>query len=257
MAASMETKAWQRPLLISLLSLIHLISDVIVKVWLWWNSIIKKLSPTMLSNNIKRDFQSIQNDTSMLEKIPKHLAIAFLESSISISDVAQLVVWSIASGAKGVSLYDIKGFLKTHQTKIEDEISLLFNYLEQKPCEISWNRIAKSNNCFTICLFSKEDGQEDIVQAARKLARQIADGNLKIDEVNETTLEANLGSANKGLPDPEVLLRFGLAHSNQGYPPWQIRISEIHDIDTHHGVSYLDFSSVLYKYSRCQQRFGF
>ena len=95
-----------------------------------------------------------------------------------------------------------------------------------------------------------------IVQAARKLARHVANGDLKVDEVNETVLEANLGSANKGLPDPEVLLRFGLAHSNQGYPPWQIRLSEIHDMDTHHSVSYLDFLNILFKYSRCHQRFG-
>ena len=94
------------------------------------------------------------------------------------------------------------------------------------------------------------------MQAAGKLACYVANGDLMVDEINETLLEANLGSANKGLPDPEILLRFGLAHSNQGYPPWQIGLSEIHDMDTHHSVSYSDFLKILLKYSRCHQRFG-
>ena len=262
MVTSVETVAWQRPLLIFMLSLIHLISDVIVKFWLCWNLLIKKLSATKLSNNIKKDFLAIQIYTIKLTKIPKHLAIAFLESSISIHEVAQLVLWSIACGAKGVSLYDLNGFIKPRQNELETEVNHLVKHLEHKPCDISWNGVKTKSNgsgnftSFTICLFSKEDGQEDIVQAARKLARHVANGDLKVDEVNETVLEANLGSANKGLPDPEVLLRFGLAHSNQGYPPWQIRLSEIHDMDTHHSVSYLDFLNILFKYSRCHQRFG-
>ena len=168
MVTSVETVAWQRPLLIFMLSLIHLISDVIVKFWLCWNLFIKKLSATTLSNNIKKDFLAIQSDTIKLTKIPKHLAIAFLESSISIHEVAQLVLWSIACGAKGVSLYDLNGFIKTRQNELEKEVNHLVKHLEHKPCDISWNGIKTKSNgssdftSFTICLFSKEDGQEDI-----------------------------------------------------------------------------------------------
>ena len=177
MVTSVETVAWQRPLLIFLLSLIHLISDVIVKFWLCWNLLIKKLSATTLSNNIKKDFLAIQSDTIKLTKIPKHLAIAFLESSISIHEVAQLVLWSIACGAKGVSLYDLNGFLKTHQNELETEVNHLVKHLEHKPCDISWNGIKTKSNgssdftSFTICLFSKEDGQEDIGQAHDMFSR--------------------------------------------------------------------------------------
>ena len=106
MVTSVETVAWQRPLLIFMSSLIHLICDAIVRLWLCWNLLIKKLSATTLSKNIKKDFLAIQSDTIKLTKIPKHLAIAFLESSISIHEVAQLVLWSIACGAKGVSMHD-------------------------------------------------------------------------------------------------------------------------------------------------------
>ena len=177
MVTSVETVAWQRPLLIFMLSLIHLISDVIVKFWLCWNLLIKKLSATTLSNNIKKDFLAIQSDTIKLTKIPKHLAIAFLESSISIHEVAQLVLWSIACGAKGVSLYDLNGFIKTRQNELETEVNHLVKHLEHKPCNISWNGIKTKSNgssdftSFTICLFAKEDGQEDIGQAHDMFSR--------------------------------------------------------------------------------------
>jgi len=256
MVTSVKTMAWERPLLIICLFLIHLISDVIVQVWLCWNKF-RKLLSRRLSNSINNDFQAVQDDSTKLFKTPNHIAFAFLESSISMNEVAHLVLWSMACGAKGISLYDIKGFLKENQEELEKQVKHLVKNLKHEPCTISWNGIdANSNDNFTVCLFSKEDGQEDIVQAARKLARHVANGNLKVDDVNESVIEANLGSANKGLPDPEVLLRFGLAHSNQGYPPWQIRLSEIHDIDSHHGVTYLDFLNILSKYNRCEKRFG-
>jgi len=264
--------------------LIHQVFDFSSKVWLCSNLLMKKLSPRRLKiffdllsylfsfrtdvrSNIKNDFDEIDETrqrilNSKFPKIPKHIAFAFLESSISLHEVAQLVLWSIACGAKGISLYDIQGFIKRRQPDLErmvnGHIRHLVNFVEHdQSFDISWNGIGGSNGSrFTICLFSREDGQEDIVLAARKLAEDVAKGDLKVDDVNETRLEANLGSANKGLPDPEVLLRFGLAHSNQGYPPWQIHNSEIHDIDTHHGISPSDFLKVLLKYSRCEQRFG-
>jgi len=260
-----ETMAWQRPLLELFLTLIHQMFDFCAKVWLCSNLLMKKLSSirTDVRSNIKNDFLEIDATKRNLTKIPNHIAFAFLESSISLHEVAQLVLWSIACGAKGISLYDPPGFIKQQKPDLERMVNgyvrQLVNCVENNQTfEISWNGIGCSNNGnrFTICLFSREDGQEDIVQAARKLAEDVAKGDLKVDDVNETRLEANLGSANKGLPDPEVLLRFGLAHSNQGYPPWQIRLSEIHDIDTHHGISPSDFLKVLLKYSRCEQRYG-
>ena len=36
-------------------------------------------------------------------------------------------------------------------------------------------------------------------------------------------------AANRGLPDPDVLVRVGPnAHTNMGFLPWQIRLTEIY-----------------------------
>ena len=247
MATSVQTSKWEKPILGVLLNLIHHICDVLIRIWLYVQLFVKKL---LISSSFKNDFAALEKS---LQQSEKHIALAFLESSISIKEVAKLVLWSIASGAKNISLYDVGGYLKHHQNELKDQVKTYLKLAGQDP-HLSWNKI--SDKDVTICLLSREDGQEDIVKAARKLAQSVANGDLRVDELNENLLESNLSAKSKGLADPDILFRFGLAHSNQGFPPWQVRLSEIHDINTHHGVMRGDFYQVLLKYSRCQQRFG-
>lgn len=248
---TLQSSKWEKPILSFILAFIHHIIDVLMQIWLYANVLIKKLIRNQ--RNIGKEFTSLQKSSKkQLTKVPAHIALAFLESSISLEDVAKLIMWNIASGVQGISLYDVRGFLKFHQDELKDCVEELCKFLDD-PCHINWNLGARNRSAVTICLLSREDGQEDIVKAARKVAQTVANGDMKVDDVDESVLETYL---NKGLPDPEVLLRFGLSHSNQGFPPWQIRLSEIHDIDTHHGVTCGDFFQILLKYSKCQQRFG-
>lgn len=247
---SLQSSKWEKPILTFILAFIHHVIDVLLRIWLYSNVLIKKLIGSQ--RNIGTEFASLQKSSKkQLTKVPNHIALAFLESSISLVDVAKLVIWSVASGVQGISLYDVRGFLKFHQDELKDLVEDLCKLIKDDPCHINWNS-AKSSGV-TVCLLSREDGQEDIVKAARKVAQTVAKGDIQIEDVNETVFETYL---NKGLADPEVLLRFGLSHSNQGFPPWQIRLSEIHDLDTHHGVTCGDFFQILLKYSKCQQRFG-
>jgi len=216
--------------------------------------------------NISEDFDYLCS--VKLIKTPNHIALAFLESSISIDDIAKLVIWGISSGSTCISLYDYHGFLKLHQIELQNRLTRLNKNLPQNLFKIKWycnnRQIEKLNGngsalnytkIINICLLSKDDGKPDIVQAAQCLARKVADGTLIVENVNETVLASAL-SANRGLSDPELLLRFGMARSNVGFPPWQIRLTEIHDIDTHHGIILEDYFQKLKKYSDCEQRFG-
>ena len=250
-------QGWAQPIFSLFLALIHHIVDVLTQIRLCASIFVKKISSTY---DINKDFHVLQRHH--LEKVPGHIALAFLETSISLPEVAKLVVWSIAFGARSISIYDLRGYVKSHQHDLKHYIQELLKCLDHQPFHIHWN----PNDDFVslnwkaavhLRLLSKEDGQEDIVEAAKRLAQNVANGYMTPEDVNEEALEANLGLASQGLPgDPEVLVRFGLAHSNLGYPPWQIRLSEIHDIDTHHGVSRADFFHVVSKYSKCHQRFG-
>ena len=75
------------------------------------------------------------------------------------------------------------------------------------------------------------------------------------EDIDESSVSSALG-ANRGLPDPEVLVRVGPSHTNMGFLPWQIRLTEIHQLDGLRGVRWEDFFGVLRRYSKCEQRFG-
>ena len=260
MATRVSSRPWDKPVLGLILNAIHHFIDFATSIWLFITITLRRFS----NDKIQGDFAKLKASSSAsLTKIPNHIALAFLEPTISIPDVSKLVIWSIASGATCISLYDIKGFLKASQIELISSLNSMTKKLPK--FNIHWhdNNGLKSNgkdSSFSpgqvhICLLSRLDGGPDIVQAARRLAAQVANGNLRSEALDESLLGSAL-AANRGMPDPDVLLRFGLAHSNLGFPPWQIRLSEIHDIDTHREVSKHDFFQVLLKFSKCEQRFG-
>ena len=102
---------------------------------------------------------------------------------------------------------------------------------------------------------SEEDGQGDFSKMTKALALKVKSGEVKADLIDENMVASHL-KGNKGLPDPELLIRFGLTSSNLGFLPWHIRLTEIHDLHTHFDIEFGDFIKILYQYSNCDQRFG-
>ena len=59
------------------------------------------------------------------------------------------------------------------------------------------------------------------------------------------------------MDEPDLLILFGPRVVLEGYPPWQVRLTEISHLPDHNeGVSYSVFSRALLKYSGAQMRFG-
>ena len=87
------------------------------------------------------------------------------------------------------------------------------------------------------------------------LSERVKSGNLDVDSIDENLVGSNL-RGNNGLPDPDLLIRFGLASSNLGFLPWHVRLTEIHDLPTHFDIECWDLFQVLLLYSKCEQRFG-
>lgn len=122
-----------------------------------------------------------------------------------------------------------------------------------KKCEHSDEREGLSLN---LSLLSQHDGKEDIVRCARLLSDKIVRGNaLRVQEINEDCVDEHL-SCNRNLPDPSLVVRLGMIDSNADFLPWQLRLSEIHSIDCTVALSPHQFTDVIRKYSKCDQRFG-
>ncbi|MCH2225136.1 MAG: polyprenyl diphosphate synthase, partial [Crocinitomicaceae bacterium] len=66
----------------------------------------------------------------------------------------------------------------------------------------------------------------ELVNATKKIAKKIENGELSSDEINDQTINDEL--ATFGIPDPELLIRTSGEHRISNFLLWQIAYSELH-----------------------------
>jgi undecaprenyl diphosphate synthase len=98
-------------------------------------------------------------------------------------------------------------------------------------------------------------GREEILQAVRLLATEVARGELRPDQIEAAHLEAHLHT--RGLPDPDLLIRTSGEFRLSNFMLWQLAYTEIHISP----VLWPDFtrehlSSAIREYQRRERRFG-
>jgi len=98
-------------------------------------------------------------------------------------------------------------------------------------------------------------GRWDIVQAARKLAAQVASGALAVDSIDEERFARELSLS--GIVDPDLFIRTGGDHRISNFLLWNLAYTEIHvcealwpDFD----VAQLD--AALASFANRERRFG-
>lgn len=95
----------------------------------------------------------------------------------------------------------------------------------------------------------------EIAGAVQRIAQQVQQGALKIEDITEQTVTDNLLTA--GIPDPELLIRTGGEQRISNYLLWQIAYSELYFCDTYwpdFGESEL-YDAIL-DYQGRERRFG-
>jgi undecaprenyl diphosphate synthase len=98
-------------------------------------------------------------------------------------------------------------------------------------------------------------GRWDIVQAARRLAAQVASGALALDAIDESRFarELQLGE----LPDPDLFIRTGGDHRISNFLMWNLAYTELHVCETlwpDFGIADLDIA--LATFAGRERRFG-
>ena len=98
-------------------------------------------------------------------------------------------------------------------------------------------------------------GRWDIMQAMRRVARDIQQGKLSADEVNEQHLERYLSTA--GLPEPDLFIRTGGEQRISNFLLWQMAYTELYFTDClwpEFGEAGLQEAFAIF--ARRQRRFG-
>ncbi|KAL6595142.1 Undecaprenyl diphosphate synthase [Neocallimastix sp. 'constans'] len=275
------------PLFYSLLYTIHLCYSILLANYKLFNYIknkieIKKfkLTPKTLSMNV-----------SYLKKIPKHLSFIIQiqpndheNPQILFNSIKNLIYWSMEVGIPNISFYDYHGFLKQNIEEFvkvfDDEVNfpassklnIQFNRSGDKVMSLTINNTYVLNNSekektliqdFKVNFISYEDGKPHIAKVTTLIAKT-----MKSKDVNKMSIQdmdnfilQNSGDMVQTVTerDPELIIIYGgdQEYFNlYGFPPWQIRLSEIYYVPGKCNITYSGFINGLFRYSRCEQRVG-
>jgi len=86
--------------------------------------------------------------------------------------------------------------------------------------------MSANNPGTTLCLALNYGSRSEIIDAFRRLARKVADGQLQPEEISEDLVSASLYTA--GLPDPDLLIRTGGEMRVSNFLLWQISYAELY-----------------------------
>jgi undecaprenyl diphosphate synthase len=95
----------------------------------------------------------------------------------------------------------------------------------QKTVEMSRN-----NGGMRLCLALDYGARQEIVEAVQQIARNVADGRLDPDDVDETAISSRLYTA--GMPDPDLVVRTAGEMRLSNFLLWQISYAELWVTDT-------------------------
>ncbi|MCC6507747.1 MAG: isoprenyl transferase [Pirellulaceae bacterium] len=111
------------------------------------------------------------------------------------------------------------------------------------------------NTGMTLCLAINYGARAEIIDACKSLMRDVASGQLNIDDIDEEHLDARLDTS--GLPEPDLLIRTSGEMRISNFLLWQISYAELWVTDTH----WPDFdgaklNEAVRDFSRRKRRFG-
>ncbi|KAF2146708.1 uncharacterized protein K452DRAFT_69581 [Aplosporella prunicola CBS 121167] len=236
-----------------------------------------------------RSPQLIRKDVKDLDRLPQHLSIildfnddeqrgAGLEGLIN--DISEVAAWCASAGIPALSVYEKTGILKSYipQThrKISRTLESYFGTVRKPtlslraphlpsfsppvtpPQEPADSRPGSSQSNppphLTILLLSADDGRSTLVDLTKTLAEMAQKGKVAPADISAELVDAEITESVMG--EPDLLLIFGPRVQLKGYPPWQVRLTEIfHSPDTS-GVGYQAFLRGLHKYAKAQMRLG-
>jgi tritrans,polycis-undecaprenyl-diphosphate synthase [geranylgeranyl-diphosphate specific] len=98
-------------------------------------------------------------------------------------------------------------------------------------------------------------GREEIVQAIQKIAADVKSGDLKLEDISESTVSSYLYT--NGLPDPDLILRTSGEERISNFLLWQLAYSELYFADVYWpALQKRDFLKAILTYQKRKRRFG-
>ena len=107
----------------------------------------------------------------------------------------------------------------------------------------------------TLILAISYSSRWEITEAVKRIAADVKDGKIAIDDITPATVSDNLSTA--GIPDPDLLIRTGGDFRVSNFLLWQIAYSEIYVTSTFWpDFSKEDFCRAVLQFQGRERRFG-
>jgi len=117
------------------------------------------------------------------------------------------------------------------------------------------NGDTNADDKLTLCLAINYGGRRDLVEASKRLAQAIRNGEFVLSDINETLLSSYLSTS--GIPDPDLIIRTGGEQRLSNFLLWNAAYSELYFTN----VLWPDFDEKCFKdalewYASRERRFG-
>lgn len=137
--------------------------------------------------------------------------------------------------------------------KVLGDTTVLQNSM-QKSIDKSMER-TKNNIGTTLCLAFNYGGREEILNATKKIAQKVKNGDLRLEDISEQTISNNLYT--EGIPDPDLLIRTSNELRTSNFLPWQSVYSEFYFIEKNWpDFTQDDLDLAIEEYKKRNRKFG-
>ena len=113
----------------------------------------------------------------------------------------------------------------------------------------------KNNTGVTFNIALNYGGRDEIVKAVKRIARDVKEEKINIEDINEEMISNNLYTA--GMPDPDLLIRTSGELRLSNFLPWQVVYSEFLFINKNWpDFSEEDLDNAIIEYQKRTRKFG-
>jgi len=250
--------------------LVHAVFSVYIRFRIAYNAVSGQIASILRHHH--NDPAYIRNDVSTIKRIPQHVSIILsLEGGGRkgdaveklIGEVSEVAAWCAAAGIMNLSVYEKTGILKQYMPQVHNIVSQKLRRWFGKHSGPSLTVFARGaepilgrnqDPIMGLMLLSTEDGRDAIVDLTRVLADMAQKDKLATADITADVIDNELSEA--VMAEPDLLISFEPYIDLQGYPPWQIRLTEIYYAPDNHGVGYQVFLQGLRKYGEATFKLG-
>ncbi|WP_142847018.1 isoprenyl transferase [Telmatospirillum sp. J64-1] len=189
-----------------------------------------------------------------------------------------------AAGKLGISYLTLYGFSSENwrrpETEVRDLMGLLRLFLRSQIADLHKNGIClkvigernrlapdivrqieeaealtAANNGLVLTVALSYGGRQELAEAARRLAADVAAGRMTVDQIDEESLGARLYTA--GTPDPDLIIRTSGEQRISNFLLWQSAYAEFVFVDTlWPDFSASDLEAAIGTFQRRERRYG-